>query len=199
MRRNVRNLPDSLTTANVAQVDTPAGLASEPAATPESVVRVYGARCSGWLGYFGVHTWIAVKPRGATTHTVYEVMSSRFRRTGTALAIRQRVPHARWFGHTPELEVDLPPTAIGKDYLGRRLLAAAPSGSGFQVSLFGLLGVLVSGVEGLEINVLGLTFGIDALTPALKLPLIGRLGAARPENSAAPPGISADLPYDVVS
>jgi len=99
----------------------------------------------------------------------------------------------------PELELDLPPTAIGKDYLGRRLLAAAPSGSGFQVSLFGLLGVLVSGVEGLEINVLGLTFGIDALSPALKLPLVGRLGAARPENSAAPPGISADLPYDVVS
>ena len=249
MRRIAQNLSDSLTTANVARVATPAGLASEPAATSESVVQVYGARCSGWLGYFGVHTWIAVKPHGATTHTVYEVMSSRFRRTGTALAIRQRVPHARWFGHTPELlaekrgvgvdalieridqaareypyareytvwpgpnsntftayvaravpelEVDLPPTAIGKDYLGRRLLAAAPSGSGFQVSLFGLLGVLVSGVEGLEINVLGLTFGIDALSPALKLPLVGRLGAARPENSAAPPGISADLPYDVV-
>ena len=90
MRRIARNLSDSLTTANVARVATPAGLASEPAATSESVVQVYGARCSGWLGYFGVHTWIAVKPRGATTHTVYEVMSSRFRRTGTALAIRQR-------------------------------------------------------------------------------------------------------------
>lgn len=79
----------------------------------------------------------------------------------------------------PELEVDLPPTAIGKDYLGDRLLATAPSGGGFQLSLYGLLGVLVSGVEGLEINVLGLTFGVDPFSPALRLPFIGRLGAAR--------------------
>lgn len=34
-------------------------------------------------------------------------------------------------------------------------------------------------VEGLEINLLGLNFGIDFLRPALKLPLIGRLGMAR--------------------
>lgn len=43
----------------------PPGLAPDPAATPEAVVQVYGARCSGWLGYFGIHTWIAVKPAGA--------------------------------------------------------------------------------------------------------------------------------------
>ena len=30
-----------------------------------------------------------------------------------------------------------------------------------------------------EINLLGLTFGIDPFSPALKLPLIGRIGAAR--------------------
>ncbi len=61
----------------------------------------------------------------------------------------------------PELGLDLPPTAIGKDYLGDRLLATAPSGDGFQLSLFGLLGVLASGIEGFEVNVLGLAFGID--------------------------------------
>lgn len=205
----------------------PVGLAPDPATTPEPVVQVYGARCSRWRGYFGVHTWIAVKPAGARTYTVYEVMGSRFRRTGSALAIRTRVPDSQWFGHAPkllaekrgdgvealiaridkaareypyigqyvvwpgpnsntftawvarsvpELEVDLPPTAIGKDYLGHRLTATAPSGSGFQVSLFGVLGVLASSVEGFEINVLGLTFGIDAYFPALKLPMIGRLG-----------------------
>ncbi len=79
----------------------------------------------------------------------------------------------------PELEVDLPPTAIGKDYNGGRLLGSAPSGSGLQLSLFGLLGVIASGVEGLEINVLGLTFGVNPFDPALKLPLVGRLGPAR--------------------
>jgi len=92
----------------------------------------------------------------------------------------------------PELEVDLPPTAIGKDYLGDRLLATAPSGSGFQVSLFGLLGMLASGVEGFELNVLGLTFGIDPFSPALKLPLVGRIGAARSNGSSAPVSITAD-------
>jgi hypothetical protein len=78
----------------------------------------------------------------------------------------------------PELELDLPPTAIGKDYLRDALLATAPSGSGLQFSVRGLFGVLASGVEGVEVNVLGLSFGIDPFSPALKLPLLGRLGAA---------------------
>ena len=79
----------------------------------------------------------------------------------------------------PELRLDLPPTAIGKDFLGDRIVASAPSGSGFQLSLAGLLALTASGVEGLELNVLGLTFGIDPFSPAVKLPLIGRIGAAR--------------------
>lgn len=76
----------------------------------------------------------------------------------------------------PELKAELPPTAIGKDYLGDRVLATAPSGSGFQVSLFGILALTASKVEGLELSVLGLTFGIDPFDPALKLPLVGRIG-----------------------
>lgn len=79
----------------------------------------------------------------------------------------------------PELEADLPPTAIGKDYLGDRILAAAPSGSGLQFSLGGILALTASKVEGLEVSVLGLTFGINPFEPALKLPLIGRIGPAR--------------------
>ncbi len=77
----------------------------------------------------------------------------------------------------PELRLDLPPTAVGKDYLGDTTFAAAsPSGTGYQISAFGLLGVLIGREEGLEINLLGLTLGIDPLDPALKLPGIGRLG-----------------------
>jgi hypothetical protein len=75
----------------------------------------------------------------------------------------------------PELRVDLPPTAIGKDYLGSRVAARAPSGTGWQLSLLGTFGVLAAGQEGLEINVLGLTFGVDPLDLAVKLPLIGRI------------------------
>jgi len=77
----------------------------------------------------------------------------------------------------PELRTDMPPTAIGKDYIpGPGLFAKAPSGTGYQISLFGLLGVLVGIEEGLEINVLGLTFGIDPGSLAIKLPLVGRVG-----------------------
>lgn len=76
----------------------------------------------------------------------------------------------------PELRVDLPPTAIGKDYLPESLAATTPSGTGVQANLFGLLGVMVGYEEGVEVNVLGLTFGIDPLDLALKLPMVGRLG-----------------------
>jgi hypothetical protein len=78
----------------------------------------------------------------------------------------------------PELRADLPPTAIGKDYLGDSVFAAAPSGSGVQFSVVGVLGVTASTVEGFELNLLGLTFGLDPWPPAIKLPLVGRLGAA---------------------
>lgn len=79
----------------------------------------------------------------------------------------------------PELRVDFPPTAIGKDYLADRVLDSAPSGSGFQLSLGGLLVLTASGVEGVELGVLGLTFGVNPFDPALKLPLVGRLGPER--------------------
>ncbi len=81
----------------------------------------------------------------------------------------------------PELKLDLPPTAIGKDYIpGGSLIAPTPSGTGYQVSLLGLLGVMAGVEEGLEVNVLGLTFGIDLKDLALKLPMAGRIGFSSP-------------------
>src|SRR5438093_3639504 len=79
----------------------------------------------------------------------------------------------------PELHMDLPATAIGKDYpINGSLWARTPSGTGYQLSMLGLLGVSVAREEGFEINLLGLNFGIDFFNPALKLPFIGRLGVA---------------------
>ena len=75
------------------------------------------------------------------------------------------------------LQLDLPANAIGKDY--RPLtnpVGVSPSGSGLQISLLGLLGVSVGLQEGLEMNVLGLNFGIDLNAPALRLPFVGRMG-----------------------
>lgn len=80
----------------------------------------------------------------------------------------------------PELGIHLPSNAVGKDFLpDGGVFAAAPSGSGFQVSLCGLAGILLGAREGLEVNLLGLSFGIDPVRPALKLPAPGRLGVAR--------------------
>jgi hypothetical protein len=76
----------------------------------------------------------------------------------------------------PELGVDLPGTAIGKDYLRDDIVHTPPSGRGLQISLAGLLGFTASSVEGLEVNVLGLSFGLGP--SGLKLPFIGRIGGS---------------------
>lgn len=208
----------------------PAGMAPDPATTHEAVIQVYAARAVRWRGYFGVHTWIAVKPSGAQNFTVHEVMRFGMNRTGTAVRSSTRAPDGYWYGNlpellkdvrgagvdalierinhavqrypytgtyriwpgpnsntfvafvlreVPELRVDLPPTAIGKDYLGIMPVASMPSGTGAQLSVLGVAGVAAGWEEGLELNMFGLTFGIDPNSLALKLPLIGRIGPSR--------------------
>jgi hypothetical protein len=222
----------------------PAGLAPDPAATPEAVVQVYAARTVGWRGYVGVHTWIAVKPTDAPRFTVYEVIGYRLR-TGNVVVASNRHADGHWFGARPELlsdlrgpgvddviarietaaseypyahryrvwpgpnsntftawvlrrapevRVDLPPTAIGKDYLGATPVSTTPSGTGVQLSVLGVAGVLAGWEEGVELNVLGLTFGVDPRGLGLKLPLIGRIGlrgeripSRLQPNASAPP------------
>ena len=202
-------------------------LLADPAVVSEPVVQVWGARTRGAKGIFGVHTWIAVKPEGASEYTVYEIIGWRLRWTDSALVIRNRAPN-HWFGAegelyaekrgagveeliqridklareypyaktytlwpgpnsntftawiaraVPELEADLPATAIGKDYIGSDMISTAPSGKGFQFSLRGLLGVAASGVDGVELNVLGLNFGVSP--SGIKLPIVGRIGSVR--------------------
>jgi hypothetical protein len=77
----------------------------------------------------------------------------------------------------PELQVTLPPTAIGKDYpYAGNAFGWTPSGTGVRATLGGYLGVTAGWVEGFEINFLGAVFGLDIRRPAIKLPGIGRLG-----------------------
>ena len=77
----------------------------------------------------------------------------------------------------PALRLDLPANAIGKDYRPiSRPLGMSPSGSGVQLSLGGLLGLSVGIEEGVEMNILGLNFGLDFNSPGLRLPFVGRLG-----------------------
>ena len=79
--------------------------------------------------------------------------------------------------HTPGITVEMPPHAIGKDWIDDgKLFARSETGTGYQFSLYGLFGITIGKAEGLEINLLGLTFGFDVMRPALKLPFIGRVG-----------------------
>lgn len=82
----------------------------------------------------------------------------------------------------PELKADLPATAVGKDYMGSTFVTTAPSGSGFQFTLAGLLGIAAGPVEGFELNILGLNFGVSG--SGVKLPMAGRIGLPRFSQAA---------------
>ena len=207
------------------------GQAPDPATYPEAVVQVYTARAARWRGVLGSHSWIVVKPAGATEYARYEVMGWSAGDGENVVKRRNGVADHYWFGYRPErvadvrgpaaealiprieaaigaypyadeyriwpgpnsntftayigrsvpgLRINLPPTAIGKDYLGpRRVADRAPSGTGLQLSLHGAAGVLVAWDEGVEINLLGLVYGVDFTAPALKMPGVGRIGMQR--------------------
>lgn len=82
--------------------------------------------------------------------------------------------------NTNELTNSLPSNAIGKDWINNQGFYSQPSsGLGFQLSLYGALGLTIDLKNGVEFNILSLNFGFDILCPALKLPFIGRLGMAK--------------------
>ena len=205
-----------------------AGLAPDPATTPDAVVQVYAARAWGWKGIFAVHTWLIMKREGAVRYDRYEVVGWGVRHGRPAVQRDMRAIDGYWAGNpphivvdrrgpkvealigrietaieaypypsqyrswpgpnsntfiahiarsVPELGIELPPTAIGKDYLANgNLFASTPSGTGYQMSVLGLLGLSLGRDEGLELNLLGLTLGIDPLDVAIKLPAVGRIG-----------------------
>ena len=91
----------------------------------------------------------------------------------------------------PELRLDLPPTAIGKDYLGNGdLFGKAPSGTGYQFSAFGVFGILAALEEGIEVNLGGMVAGIDFTSRAIKLPGLGTW----PSNRRSETRIERDNP-----
>ncbi|KPP99936.1 DUF3750 domain-containing protein [Marinobacter sp. HL-58] len=75
----------------------------------------------------------------------------------------------------PEMDVALPNHAIGKDYLDNGIVSEVPGGAGYQLSLGGYFGVLAGVREGVELNILGLSLGINPLALGIKLPGIGEL------------------------
>ena len=84
----------------------------------------------------------------------------------------------------PELGVTLPPNAIGRDFRPWPYIGLTDSGTGIEANLWGVLGIKLGWVEGVEINVLGLVAGLDLRHPAVKVPGYGRLGLDQTATAA---------------
>ena len=82
--------------------------------------------------------------------------------------------------------------AIAAGERGRPRLPPLPyagltdSGTGVEASLWGVLGVKLGWVEGVEMNFLGLVAGLDLRNPGIKLPGFGRIGLPQRTATAAP-------------
>ena len=85
----------------------------------------------------------------------------------------------------PEMKATLTPNAIGRDFRPGPYLGWTDSGTGVEASAWGLLGVKLGWVEGIEVNVLGLVAGLDLRQPALKVPAFGRLGLEFGQSATA--------------
>ncbi len=76
----------------------------------------------------------------------------------------------------PELAVAMPSEAVGRDFRGGTFVGPTGSHTGVEFSIYGLLGVKLGWVEGIEVDFMGLVAGLDLRHPALKIPCFGRLG-----------------------
>ena len=75
-----------------------AGLLPPAATHPEAMVRVLAAPTVSWRGAVAVHSWIVVKPEGASAYTRYDYTA-----WGDPIRINGFVPDGRWFGRAPAL------------------------------------------------------------------------------------------------
>jgi hypothetical protein len=85
----------------------------------------------------------------------------------------------------PEAEAALPANAVGRDFHPWPYLGLTDSRTGIEASLWGVLGVKIGWVEGVEVNFLGLVAGLDLRNPGIKLPGFGRIGLPRETALAA--------------
>ncbi len=62
----------------------------------------------------------------------------------------------------PELDLVMPPNALGKDYLpARKVFAAVPNHTGYLFSLLGIYALSISNQGGVQLTILGLNYGFN--------------------------------------
>ena len=86
----------------------------------------------------------------------------------------------------PEAEAMLPANAVGRDFRQLPYAGLNHSRTGVEASLWGVAGIKLGWVEGVELNFLGLVAGLDIRNPGIKLPGFGRIGLPQQTATAAP-------------
>ncbi len=67
-----------------------------PAGNKAAVVRIFAAQTVRWRGIFATHSWIVLKPAGATRYTRYDYTA-----WGDPVRTNGFEPDGRWFGRMP--------------------------------------------------------------------------------------------------
>lgn len=76
---------------------------------PEPVVHVLAARVGNWRGIFAHHSWVVVKPAGASRYTRFDVVG-----WGNPVRVDVRAADGRWYGNAPTILLTLRSTEAAK-------------------------------------------------------------------------------------
>lgn len=152
-------------------------------------------RINGWAPdgrWYGTPPTVVVDARGPEAEALIPKIDAAVRDYQYAKAGDYRIwpgPNSNTFVATilramPELGVTMPPNAVGRDFRPWPYAGLTDSRTGVEASLWGVLGVKLGWVEGIEVNLLGLVAGLDLRHPGLKIPGFGRVGTDAAIHSA---------------
>jgi hypothetical protein len=134
--------------------------------------------------WFGEHGKVVLDIGGAQAQALIPRIDAAIKSYAYANAGDYRIwpgPNSNTFVATvlraiPEVGAVLPANAVGRDFRPLPYIGLTDSGTGVEASVWGVLGVKLGWVEGIELNVLGLVAGLDVREPGIKLPGYGRIG-----------------------
>ena len=121
-----------------------------------------------------INAWVVIKPDDTVVIRIARSEMGQGTLTGLAQLVAEEL-ECDWSKVTTEY-----PTP-GQSAARKRVWGSFNTGgsTGIRLSLDGYLGFTAGWVEGLEVNFLGVVFGIDLRRPAIKLPGLGRIGLAQ--------------------
>ena len=154
-------------------------------------------RLNGWAPdglWFGNKPQVVLDLRGTDATNAIPKIEAAIKSYNYANAGDYRIwpgPNSNTFVATvlraiPEAETILPANAVGRDFRPLPYVGLTDSRTGIEASLWGVIGIKVGWVEGVEMNFLGLVAGLDLRNPGVKLPGFGRIGLPEQTATAAP-------------